>query len=170
MSKLLPKLARAAVTGIGATAVMDAGGEVVRRTTGVEPLDYRLLGRWIGHLRSGKVRHENIRAAEPVPHERELGWAAHYTIGTAFAAALVAAHPTWVRRPTLLPALLTGVATTAAPWFIMQPAFGLGVAAAKTPDPALVRWRSLRTHAIYGFGIFLAGTAVAKLVPVRGQG
>ena len=36
---------RPVLLGLGATATMDAGAEVVRRTTGVEPLDYRLLAR-----------------------------------------------------------------------------------------------------------------------------
>ena len=167
MPALLSTLARSAAIGIGATAIMDLGGEVVRRLTGVQPLDYRLLGRWIGHMPQGTVRHDNIRAAEPVPHERELGWAAHYTIGTAFAGLLVATRPSWSHRPTLLPALLTGITTTAAPWFIMQPAFGLGVAAAKTPQPTVARWRSLRTHAVYGLGLYLAGSAVAQVAPKR---
>ncbi|MFD2472914.1 DUF2938 domain-containing protein [Amycolatopsis silviterrae] len=163
-------LARTVAIGVGATAVMDLGGEIVRRTTGVQPLDYRLLGRWLGHLPEGTVRHESIAKAEPVPHEREIGWAAHYSIGTAFAGLLIATRPGWANKPTPLPALLTGLATTAAPWFIMQPAFGLGVAAAKTPKPAVARWRSLRTHAIYGVGLYLAGSAVAQVAPKRAKG
>jgi hypothetical protein len=165
MRTTLSAIARSAAIGVGATAIMDLGGEVVRRLTGVQPLDYRLLGRWIGHMPQGTLRHKNIRAAEPVPYERELGWAAHYTIGTAFAGLLVATRPTWAGRPTLLPALVTGIATTAAPWFLMQPAFGLGVAASKTPEPAVARMRSLRTHAIYGVGLYVAGSAVALVKP-----
>jgi len=42
----------------------------------------------------------------------------------------------------------------------MQPAFGLGVAAAKTPDPTTARLRSLRTHATYGLGLYLTGRAL----------
>lgn len=164
---MLSTLVRSAAIGIGATAIMDLGGEAVRRLTGVKPLDYRLLGRWIGHMPNGTLSHENIRATEPVPHEREIGWAAHYSIGTAFAGALVATRPDWANRPTLLPALLTGITTTAAPWFIMQPALGMGVAASKTPEPAVARLRSLRTHAIYGLGLYLAGQAVARVAPKR---
>lgn len=160
-------LARAAVVGVAATAVMDLGGEIVRRTTGVAPLDYRLLGRWIGHLCRGRVAHEDICAAEPVVGEKALGWAAHYSIGTTFAAALLLARPAWATRPTAGPALATGIATTAAPWLLMQPAFGLGVAASRTPDPPLVRWRTLRTHAMYGVGLYAGGRLAARLAPVR---
>ena len=41
-----------------------------------------------------------------------------------------------------------GLGSTAAPWLVMQPAVGLGVATAKTPDPTATRLPSLRTHAI----------------------
>jgi Protein of unknown function (DUF2938) len=163
----LSLLARSAVIGAGATAVMDLTAEVVRRTTGTEPLDYRLLGRWIGHLPAGRVRHDNIRDVEPVAHERELGLVAHYCIGMGFAAALAVARPAWVRRPTLLPPMITGLATTAAPWFIMQPAFGMGIAAAKTPNPTVARLRSLRSHAAYGLGLYLSARGVGRIV--RGQ-
>ena len=159
-------VARAAVVGVAATAVMDLGGEIVRRTTGVAPLDYRLLGRWIGHLRRGRVAHEDIGAAEPIAGEKALGWAAHYSTGTTFAAALLLARPAWAARPTAGPALAAGIATTAAPWLLMQPAFGLGVAASRTPDPPLVRWRTLRTHAMYGVGLYAGGRLAARLAPV----
>lgn len=151
VARSLSLLAQSALIGAGATAVMDLAAEVVRRTTGTEPLDYRLLGRWVGRLPTGRIRYDNIRSVEPLAQERELGLLAHYCIGMAFAVVLAAARPAWVRHPTLLPPMITGLATTAAPWFIMQPAFGMGIAASKTPDPAVARLRSLRTHAIYGF-------------------
>ena len=56
---------RSVSLGLGATATMDAGAEVVRRTTGVEPLVYRLLARWIGHMGRGRFTHA-IADADPV--------------------------------------------------------------------------------------------------------
>jgi hypothetical protein len=53
-----------------------------------------------------------------------------------------------------------GLGTIIAPWFLMQPAFGLGVASAKTHDPTAARLRSLRTHATYGLGLYLTGQAL----------
>lgn len=153
-------LAQSIAVGVGATIVMDAAAAVIRRTTGVAPLDYALVGRWVGHLARAQVRHDSIADAEPVPHERSLGWVTHYAIGTGFAVALVAVKPSWLDRPTLGPALALGVGTVAAPWLILQPAFGLGIAGANTPDPHRTRVRSLRTHAIYGIGIWLAGKTV----------
>jgi Protein of unknown function (DUF2938) len=80
-----------------------------------------------------------------------------------FAVVLAAARPAWVRHPRLLPPMITGLATAAAPWFIMQPGFGMGIAASKAPDPAVARLRSLRSHAIYGFGLYMSGIAYARL-------
>lgn len=37
----------------------------------------------------------------------------------------------WARRPTLLPALIVGLATAVAPPLIMQPGMGLGIAASR---------------------------------------
>lgn len=161
----LRSLARAALVGVGATVIMDAAGEVLRRATGVEPLDYRLVGRWLGHMRRGGFRHESIRSAEPVHGERAVGWLAHYSIGTGFAVALEVARPGWSARPTLGAALVTGLVTTAAPWLVMQPAFGMGVAASRTPQPGLARWRSLRTHVIYGAGLYVTARVSGRVRP-----
>lgn len=51
----------------------------------------------------------------------------------------------------------------------MQPAFGMGVAASRTPNPTVARWRRLRTHAIYGFGLYLAAIAAGQVAPMRAQ-
>jgi hypothetical protein len=152
---------RSALLGLGATATMDAVAELVRRTTGTEPLDYRLLARWVGHMGRGRFTHPSIAEAEPIPGEAGLGIVAHYSIGVGFAALLLAWRPGWYEHPTPGPAMIVGLGTIAAPWLVMQPAFGLGVAAAKTPDPTAARLRSLRTHATYGLGLYLTGRALA---------
>jgi hypothetical protein len=59
--------------GLGATATMHAGAGVVRRTTGVEPLDYRLLARWIGHMGRGRFTHASIADADVVVEHRADG-------------------------------------------------------------------------------------------------
>ena len=140
------ELVQAAAVGVGATIVMDGVAEMLRRTRGSKSLDYAMVGRWLGHMPAGVFRHDPIMAAEPVPHEKELGWAAHYAIGTGFAVALAAADPGWLERPRFIPAVAWGLATLGAPWLLMQPCFGMGVAAAKTPNPKQARLGSLRAH------------------------
>jgi hypothetical protein len=73
----------------------------------------------------------------------------------------------WLAHPTLLPALLFGVCTVLVPFLIMQPSFGLGVAGAKTPNPALTRLRSLMAHAIFGVGLYVCAVGVSHVLPVH---
>ncbi|MBS4044876.1 MAG: DUF2938 domain-containing protein [Alphaproteobacteria bacterium] len=151
------------LTGIGATLVMDLWGLLLRRVYGVSGLDYRLVGRWLGHMARGQFRHDGIGRSAPVPAEAALGWAAHYGIGIGFAAILVAATTGqgWLQAPTLLPALGFGLVSVFLPYVVMQPAFGLGIAGARTPDPTATRLRSLITHLVFGFGLYLAASLVA---------
>ncbi|CAB3749984.1 hypothetical protein GQ57_01115 [Burkholderia sp. MSh2] len=150
--------------GAGATLMMDLWASFRRRVFGTPSLDYALVGRWIGHMMHGRFRHASIAAAPPVAGERALGWLAHYAIGIAFAALPVAiAGTAWIGMPTPLPALVAGLASVVAPFFVMQPAFGFGIAASRTPHPGVARRRSLVTHLSYGVGLYLAASALAAL-------
>jgi hypothetical protein len=141
--------------GVGATIVMDLWALFQKRVLGLATLNYAMVGRWIGHLPRGKFAHASIAAAPPISGERVIGWTAHYAIGIAFAGILLAIWGLgWARQPTLVPALIVGVATVVAPLFIMQPGMGLGIAAAKTPKPNVARLRSIITHTIFGVGIY----------------
>ena len=62
-----------------------------------------------------------------------------------------------MQHPTLLPALIVGIGTVAAPYFVMQPAMGLRPSAA-------ARLHSLITHAMFGLGLYLAGRVVSSLL------
>jgi hypothetical protein len=159
MTELPELLARATLIGIGAAALMDAWGFAARQALGIQGLDYALLGRWIGHLPSGRIVHDHIGSTDPVRGERILGWVAHYTIGVAFAVPLLLVGGlAWAEAPSVWPALLVGMVTIAAPWFVMQPAMGAGVAGSRTPNPAATRMRNLVTHTVYGIGLY--GSAI----------
>src|SRR5690606_14405699 len=102
------------------------------------------IGRWVGHLLRGRFRHDAIARSEPIPAELALGWITHYAIGVAFAALLVAlVGLDWTASPSLLPAVLLGMGTVAAPLLVMQPAMGAGFFASKTPAPLKNCLRSL---------------------------
>lgn len=146
------------ITGIGATAVMDLWGLVRQALLSQRRPDYRLVGRWIAHMRHGRFRHDSIAGAPPIRGERIIGWTAHYLIGTTFASLLIGAWGlAWVRHPTLGPALLVGIGTVAAPLFLMQPGMGMGLAARRTPRPWAARFQSLLTHTVFGVGLYAAG-------------
>jgi hypothetical protein len=144
------------LTGSGATAVMDIWTFVRKRVLGIPPLDYGLVGRWLAYLARGRFRHHPIAASPPVQGERLIGWTAHYLIGIAFAAVLLALWGLeWARQPTIGPALIVGIGSVAAP--LMQPGMGAGVAASRTPRPGAARFNSLVTHAVFGLGLYAAG-------------
>jgi len=151
--------------GGGATVLMDAWLLFLRRGFGVRTLDYAMLGRWLGHIPRGTWAHESIAKAAPVPGERVLGWCFHYAIGVTFAALLLSVKGLgWARSPSLLPALLVGVGTVAAPLFVLQPALGAGVASSKAPDPNAARLRSLLTHTVYGLGLYASARLWSALL------
>lgn len=146
------------IVGLGATAVMDAWGIVRRPLLGLPPPDYGLVGRWIGHMPHGRFRHPSIAAAAPVRAERVIGWTAHYLTGIAFAGILVGLWGVgWLQAPTLLPALAVGLGSVAAPFLLMQPGMGAGLAARRTPRPGRARIQSVLTHAVFGLGLYAAG-------------
>lgn len=153
------------ILGVGATLFMDIWALFMKKAFDMPSLDYALVGRWIGHMPQGKFSHSPIMASKPTGGERPLGWFAHYLIGILFAAALLAVvgHG-WLMAPTILPALLTGLLTITMPFLLMQPAFGFGVAASKTPMPNVARLRSLQAHLSFGFGLYLAAIIVGPIL------
>jgi hypothetical protein len=164
MSDTVELLLRGALIGVGGAAFMDAWALIARRAFNVQGLDYAMLGRWIGHFPQGRFFHDRIASADPVRGERPLGWAAHYSIGIAFALPLLVIWgPEWARSPTIWPPLIVGLATIAAPWLVMQPAMGLGVAASRAPRPGAARIRNLATHAAFGIGLYATAVALATV-------
>lgn len=155
----------AALVGLGATFLIDLWTLFLRRGFNIASLNYCLLGRWLLHMPAGTIVHRSITAARQKPHECTLGWIAHYLIGTAFALVFVLLAPArWLERPTLLPALAFGAATTLVPYLIMQPSFGLGLAASKAPKPTLARLKSLMTHTVFGLGLYISGLLLSELL------
>src|SRR5437763_15877023 len=112
------------LVGVVATLSMDGVIWLRKWIWGVTALDYRLVGRWIGHLAAGHFSREPITAKAPVRGEEVIGWVVHYAVGVAFAAGLVAVSG-W--EPSLGPCGLTGLVTRAAPFLVLQPAMCAGV-------------------------------------------
>lgn len=162
MNDNLEFVLRALSIGMGATLVMDAWAWGLRRF-GIPSLDFALLGRWIGHFQRGQLFHERIATSAPIRGERALGWITHYAIGVAFSALLLGVCGlTWAREPSPLPPLLIGLGTVAAPLFVLQPALGAGIASSKTPRPLFNSLKSLMTHVVFGYGMYLAAQAGAQ--------
>lgn len=153
--------------GISATLCIDAWNMLLKRAFGIPSLNYCFLGRWVAHLSRGVVRHAGIVRTPVRRFECGLGWLAHYGIGVGLAALFVLMRgDRWLAAPTLLPALVYGIVTVVFPFFVLQPALGLGIASSATPHPWRARAKSLATHAAYGLGLYLAA-CVAQLIAAR---
>lgn len=158
-------LAWTLLAGAGATALIDLWAVARRRLFGIPAPDYGLVGRWLAHMPRGRFRHVSIAAATPVRGERQIGWIAHYLIGISFASILPAIWGSaWIDHPTIGPALIVGIGTVAAPFLLMQPGMGAGLAASRTPRPAAARIQSLVTHGIFGLGLYVAGRVAGVLI------
>lgn len=152
--------------GTGATLFMDLYA-IILKFFNINSLDYRFVGRWIGHFPKGKFFHTKIMESPSVPYEVLLGWTAHYLIGITFAFLLVGVFgKKWVENPTLTPALIIGVITIVGPFLLMQPAFGFGIAGSNLPDPNKARLMSLITHSVFGIGLYLSTIILNKTMNI----
>ena len=155
----------AVAVGLGATLFMDGWALLLKRAFSIPSANYCLVGRWLRYMPEGKFVHASIAAASPKRSECAVGWLAHYVIGVVYALVLVAlVSGSWLARPTFLPAMLFGVGSVLAPYLIMQPAFGLGVAASRTPQPTQARLRSLSAHTAFGVGLYVCAVGVSYVL------
>jgi len=155
MNTLTLSIVSAILMGLGATLTFDLWGLFLKLAFKIAPSNICLVGRWVRYMPTGIFKHANIASVPPKSAECLIGWITHYTIGIMLASMFVAIMGNrWLQQPTLLPASGFGAITVLAPFFIMQPAMGLGFAASKTPHPAQARLRSLTNHLAFGVGLY----------------
>lgn len=165
MNDLSLSLISTILIGLGATLTTDLWALFLKRVFKIAVPNYCLVGRWLRYMPEGIFRHSNIASAPQKSAECTVGWIAHYMIGITFAIVFVAlADNNWLQHPMPIPAIAFGIITVLMPFFIMQPAFGLGWAASKTSNPTQARLRSLMNHAVFGFGLYLFGLLVSWLL------
>lgn len=153
----------AVAAGLVATVLFDLWQRLLRAATGIPPTNWGLIGRWFAHMPRGRFMHEAIAEAAPVENEAAIGWVMHYLIGQIYGfvyLSVAVALP--AGEPTALNGLLFGAASVVIPWFMMQPALGLGVMGAKAANPAIPRYTALAGHSLYGLGLY-AGAALYGL-------
>jgi hypothetical protein len=156
MNNLASSLISASFIGLGATLTFDLWALFLKYAFKITPSNICLVGRWLRYMPEGTFKHSKIAAAPQKSAECTIGWIAHYMIGITFAIVFVAiVGNNWLQHPTLIPAIIFGVVTVLAPFFIMQPSFGLGLAASMTSNPTQARLRSLMNHTAFGIGLYL---------------
>jgi hypothetical protein len=80
----------------------------------------------------------------------------HYAIGVGYGLLLVGLWGVeWLRQPTTLPPMILALGLLVAPYFIMMPGMGSGIAGAKTPKPNITRLKSVVGHSVFGLGMYV---------------
>lgn len=165
MNNIVISLVSTILIGLGATLTFDLWVLFLKHTFNVAPSNLCLVGRWLRYMPERIFRHPNIASVPQKSAECMVGWIAHYVIGIMFAIVFVVVAGTrWIQHPTPFPAIVFGVVTALAPFLIMQPLFGLGIAASKTSNPLQAKLRSLMNHTVFGIGLYLFGWAAHWLL------
>ncbi len=142
--------------GLIATIGMDIWATFVKYVLRLPTADWAMVGRWFGHMPRGAFVHRPISESDPIPNELVIGWIGHYVTGVVYGLAyLYIVQILLSTGPSLNSALVFGLITLAAPWFVMQPAMGAGVFATKTPRPGLMRIINLSMHAVFGVSLYI---------------
>jgi hypothetical protein len=153
------------VMGVFATLATDLWLRLLQTITGIPPVSVGLVGRWVAWMPRGVLVHQPITATAPVNGERAIGWGFHYAVGIVYAALYVAAVRLGLGSgPTLLSAVVFAAALLAVPWFVMQPALGLGFMAARAPRPGATRAINISAHVVFGIGLYFGTLAASALV------
>lgn len=149
------------VIGLGATVVMDLWGVVLHLVIRQPLPNFNILGRWLGHAFRGKFFHDSIGAAPKLSQEFALGILLHCGVGALFGVGLLlVVGSAWLAQPTLVPAVLWGVATICIPWFFFQPALGVGVASSKVANRPRALSVGLSNHFVFGVGLWISALAL----------
>jgi len=161
-------LVGAIAIGLGATLFMDAWGLLLNRALNVPLANYCLVGRWVCHMPEGTFIHASIAAAAQKRSECAVGWIVHYVVGAMYGLVFVAlVSGSWLGQPTLLPAVLFGIGSVVVAYLVMQPSFGLGIAASKAAQPMQARLRSLMAHTVFGFGLYVSAVGMSYVLQAR---
>jgi len=151
----------ALLLGIGATALFDLWGLLLNRVFGIPAANWALVGRWFCYLTKGRVFHVDIAKTPSLAFEHAAGWIGHYAVGILFAALLLlVVPPEWRAQPTLTPALIVGLVTVGAGWFLLQPGMGAGIAASKRPNANQIRVLNILGHVVFGLGLYASALII----------
>lgn len=166
MSSTAEILAKAALVGVGGTIVLDLYALFMARVLGVPAMNWAMVGRWLGNMTRGQFVQVAMGQAEPVKGELAIGWIAHFAIGIGYGLLLLALWgKVWLESPTPLPPLLLAWVLLLAPYFVMMPGMGMGIAGARTPEPYVTRLKSVMGHSVFGLGMYATGLVLALYWP-----
>ena len=150
--------------GVLGTLMMDSGNQLFARSGMISKIDVGMIGRMAAGWTRGRFRYGHPSEMEQVENEVLYGYATHYAIGVAFAVPFVFGWKLVVGGPpSPVWAIVYGVATTGASWFLVYPSMGLGAFGLQSPEGFKNTLSSLANHLFYGMGIAAGVVLAARL-------
>jgi len=145
------------VAGVIGTMFMDLMNNLVARTGLLLKIDMALLGRMTAGWTHGRFIYNHPDELEPVPNEKIYGYLTHFAIGISLAVPFITLWGLFVKNPlTPFGAIIFGISTTAASFFLVYPSMGLGVCGLKSPVKIKAFVSPLANHFFYGVGLAIA--------------
>lgn len=160
MKRTLP-LGLGAIAGVLATLGMDVVGFTALKAGAPMPPHAAFIGRWFMHLLHGNFVHDTIVQSPALAGENVIFPFMHYLIGATLGVVFVLGRRV-VPGPIWLLGAGYGVLTCALPWLIMFPSMGFGLFGLQGPDGAKLIAAPLAGHLIFGFGVALWTTVLAR--------
>ena len=136
---------------------MDLWQRLLKLTYGINPSDWKIIGRWFIYLvLKQKIYNPNIENESAYNNELMIGWIFHYFIGVVYSFGFFILMEYYnVFKATLIDGLIFGLVTLVIPWFFMLPVLGKGFLAMKTPRPLFISSLSVWSHVAIGIAIGL---------------
>ena len=143
--------------GLLSCLVMDLWQRLLKLTYGINPSDWKIIGRWfIFLIIKQKVYNPNIENEKPFKNELIIGWVFHYFIGIVYSLGFFVLMQFFdIFKANLIDGLIFGLVTLVIPWFFMLPVLGKGFLASKTPRPFFISSLSIWSHVAIGVAIGL---------------
>ena len=166
MSSTADIFLKATLVGVGGTIVLDLYALMMSRVLGVPATNWAMVGRWFGNMAHGQFVQVAMSEAVPVKGELAIGWIAHYAIGIGYGLLLLGLWgKVWLERPTLLPPMILAWVLLVAPYLMLMPGMGMGIAGSRTPKPNVTRLKSVMGHSVFGLGMYATGRLLAPYWP-----
>jgi hypothetical protein len=157
---------KATLVGFGGTIVLDLYALIMSRVLGVPVTNWAMVGRWFGNMAHGQFVQVAMSEARPAEGELAIGWIVHYAIGIGYGLLLLSFWGKfWLERPTLLPPMILAWVLLVAPYLIMMPGMGMGIAGSRTSKPNLTRLKRVIGHSVFGLGMYATARLLAAYWP-----
>jgi hypothetical protein len=151
---LMDLIIAAVMIGVVGTATMDLGNLLFARLGVISRVDLRMLGRMARGWARGRVRYGDPSEMGRTRNEAVYGFVTHYSIGVGLSILYLLGWELLVggpASPTI--AVLYGIATTVASWFLVYPSMGFGMLGLRSPEGWKAALSSLSNHLFYGLGL-----------------